>query len=446
MIKQIKIRNIFGIKEFDVNFERKNVMSGNFVDIEEQMIQVDGSYYSLIPTFLAKNAAGKTSFIKAIDLASSFVTKDGLIDELSTYIVLKINQYAMQRVHNQMRNIENDINTDEMSINFDVSKFINDIPETLFNEVSYKGADEAIIEIKQDDNLFVLILTKNDLTIRINKETVSMKDILFNTIPYLQIDKAVVRHNPWPVSAKFKKECNKYFNDKKINFISNFNVRTLYLDNQKNSGMDNVIKKRSAYRHIMEISRFFGYDALKLLLQKIDDNIQTIVEDPTTKTIEIFLKDSQIPLNPERLSFGTIKVMELISSSIPLFNNGGILMVDEIENGLHLSLIKLIVEMYSTPEINKSKAQLFITTHNPLIIERDIVDVGNVYMSEGHKFVNIRDIKGIGKTYDMISFVKSKNYFNDIFWMEKNTDIRSTLSSPTISRIIDSFIERTNIA
>ena len=51
---------------------------------------------------------------------------------------------------------------------------------------------------------------------------------------------------------------------------------------------------------------------------------------------------------------------------------GGILVLDEIENGLHLSLVKEIIGLFNSPQSNPKNAQLICTTHQPLLVSSSV--------------------------------------------------------------------------
>ncbi|MPN21456.1 hypothetical protein SDC9_168835 [bioreactor metagenome] len=52
--------------------------------------------------------------------------------------------------------------------------------------------------------------------------------------------------------------------------------------------------------------------------------------------------------------------------------NGGILLIDELENGLHLSLAKEIVGLFTNDKTNPNGAQLICTSHQPLLISENV--------------------------------------------------------------------------
>lgn len=69
-------------------------------------------------------------------------------------------------------------------------------------------------------------------------------------------------------------------------------------------------------------------------------------------------------------SLGTIKLFTSMPYLFDALENGGIVVIDELENGLHLSLAREIVDLFNNPETNPHNAQLICTSHQPLLVER----------------------------------------------------------------------------
>jgi AAA15 family ATPase/GTPase len=64
-----------------------------------------------------------------------------------------------------------------------------------------------------------------------------------------------------------------------------------------------------------------------------------------------------------------------------VLESGGVLVIDEIENGLHLSLAREIVSLFMDETTNPNHAQLICTSHQPLLLDgefrRDQVWIAN---------------------------------------------------------------------
>lgn len=55
-----------------------------------------------------------------------------------------------------------------------------------------------------------------------------------------------------------------------------------------------------------------------------------------------------------------------------VLEKGGILVLDEIENGLHPSLVKEMISLFVNEESNPYCAQLICTTHQPLLVSENV--------------------------------------------------------------------------
>lgn len=67
-------------------------------------------------------------------------------------------------------------------------------------------------------------------------------------------------------------------------------------------------------------------------------------------------------------SLGTIKLFTMLPHLFNILESGGVLVVDEIENGLHLSLVREIINLFSSDKTNPHNAQLICTSHQPLLL------------------------------------------------------------------------------
>lgn len=70
-------------------------------------------------------------------------------------------------------------------------------------------------------------------------------------------------------------------------------------------------------------------------------------------------------------SLGTIKLFTALPYLFDVLENGGTLVIDEIENGLHLSLAREIVQLFMSEDTNPFHAQLVCTSHQPLLVNGD---------------------------------------------------------------------------
>ena len=84
------------------------------------------------------------------------------------------------------------------------------------------------------------------------------------------------------------------------------------------------------------------------------------------------------------------------------------IIIDEIENGLHPNLVKLLVRLFNSDETNPYHAQLVCTTHDTLLlneVRRDQVwftdknTFGETMINRLSNFPNVRGNDNIGAKY-----------------------------------------------
>lgn len=104
-------------------------------------------------------------------------------------------------------------------------------------------------------------------------------------------------------------------------------------------------------------------------------------------------------------SNGTIKLLDILPTIFDALSTGNILIVDEIENGLHPTVVKKMIELFYTPETNPHNAQLICTTHNILLIN-EAVQRDEVWLMDKNEYgessmKHISDISGL-RSYDKL--------------------------------------------
>ena len=70
-------------------------------------------------------------------------------------------------------------------------------------------------------------------------------------------------------------------------------------------------------------------------------------------------------------SLGTVKLFTALPYLFDVLEEGGVLVIDELENGLHLSLAREIINLFTNDETNPNHAQLICTSHQPLLLSGD---------------------------------------------------------------------------
>ena len=107
----------------------------------------------------------------------------------------------------------------------------------------------------------------------------------------------------------------------------------------------------------------------------------------------------------ERESLGTVQFARLLMKFIPALLNGGVFIIDEIENNLHPMVLAKIIEMFNTPEINIGGAQLIFSTHNTSILKNDVLQRDEIWFVEKNE-------EGCSEIYPLTDFNAIRKGFN----------------------------------
>ncbi len=88
----------------------------------------------------------------------------------------------------------------------------------------------------------------------------------------------------------------------------------------------------------------------------------------------------ELLLNEE--SDGTQKIFELAAPWIDTFDNGHVIVLDELHEHLHPSLVRFLVNRFHDPTANASGAQLIFSTHDTSILNQDVFRRDQIWFCE----------------------------------------------------------------
>ena len=104
-------------------------------------------------------------------------------------------------------------------------------------------------------------------------------------------------------------------------------------------------------------------------------------------------------------SAGTKKFYYYIGILVNLFEEGGLLISDEIDNNFHPSLLRQFVRFFNDPLINTAGAQLLFTSHDTNLLDPEILRRDQIYFAEKSiqdetVLYALSDLKGIRNNAD----------------------------------------------
>ena len=88
------------------------------------------------------------------------------------------------------------------------------------------------------------------------------------------------------------------------------------------------------------------------------------------------------PLDLSNESDGTRTLMSIAPAIESVLANGGVLLTDEIEKGLHPLLVDYIVAKFQSKETNPKGAQLIFTTHNTELLNMELLRKDQIYFAD----------------------------------------------------------------
>ena len=97
-------------------------------------------------------------------------------------------------------------------------------------------------------------------------------------------------------------------------------------------------------------------------------------------------------------SDGTRKLMSLAPAIETVLNNGGVLLVDELEREMHPILLEYIVSKFQSKNTNQTNAQIIFTTHNTELLNLEILRKDQIY------FVDKNNEDGTSELYSISDF------------------------------------------
>ncbi len=186
-------------------------------------------------------------------------------------------------------------------------------------------------------------------------------------------------------------------------------TRALYFDSFE-KGSDTY---RMAFLAINEYK--ISDDILEKIIKLFDENIK-LLKMLDDHNFEITYKDKKEYYSDKqliyKLSSGTTKGILLYILMSCSLENGFDLIVDEIDNHFHKTLVENMISLYKDKTINKKGASLIFTTHY-----LELLDLfnrqDNIYIARAEEKVSILNMyKDFNVRFELL---KSKQFYNNVF-------------------------------
>jgi len=147
------------------------------------------------------------------------------------------------------------------------------------------------------------------------------------------------------------------------------------------------------------------------VVQLFDENIESLTQiDSGTYSLTICGEEKLITAHDlfNVLSSGTTKGMLLYLMMIASLKEGFDLLIDEIENHFHRTLVFYMISLYRNPDINRHGATLIFTTHYSEILDL-MGRQDNIWLARSNKSIVLENMYD---TYHLRSGVSKSNLYN----------------------------------
>lgn len=356
----VKASNFKNLQEdCTLNFIAKSKKTSEDKEYELQEV-ADGLFVSNTVAFIGKNASGKTTALELLDCCYSILGDFSLQDKNYIYNGLHLEMvfYHEKKIY----------------------KYITDIssPSTLNNKATFT---------KQ--KLFQKPYYKSKLkTLLLDEDFVPVEDI------------GIL---PEDISIVF------FVLKKKM-------TRAVYF-NCDGEGID-------TYRLMFNTLKQYDLSAklLAKVLHLFDGNIEDLkMLDEHNYVLQVTGERKAISDNELLyfLSSGTTKGLLLYVTVIASLQHGFDILIDEIENHFHKTLVENIISLYKDRSVNRHNATLYFTTHYCELL--DLFNrQDNIWVCRAEEHISIVNMY---ETFDIRSELsKSKQFYNDTFQTAVNYD------------------------
>ena len=337
---------------FEINFIAKSKKTAEDKEYELQEI-ADGLYVYNTMAFVGKNASGKTTAVELLDCCYSI-----------------LGEFRLEGKHY-------DYNGIELEMVFYHEKYLYRYTTTLQTDTSL---DNKAIFTKQHIYKKKYFKTK-------------LKTIL-QTDDYIELTDF----------SELPEDTSKVFFVLKKKY-----TRALYFDSLGEGSDTYSLLFKALQNYKIEDKVFIN------IIQIFDENIQTIEKMDDHNYKLCYQKQIRMVSDKELvylLSSGTTKGILLYTLMVASLKNGFDLIVDEIENHFHKTLVENMISLYKDKLVNKNNATLIFTTHYcemlDLFNRRD-----NIWIAKSDGKV---ELKNMYDDYEVrTELLKSKQFYNNAF-------------------------------
>ena len=423
VLLDIEIKNLKSFKNQTIfSMEAENKIE----DRNSFEVEVGKEKFELLKTavLFGGNASGKSNFTSVLSIFRYYLFNKGIekynkegfrFGEEDKNSTIKVRNVVDDKIYEYI-----------LEINFNIKKIIK--------EKLYITALERKLVFERENNKIV----------KYDKETFSEYEITIGFIneTLTDSDSVISRIIEWRVPEEIEKyifyidkiKINNYSDDLGKYIYENKNNKKLVIEFLKKIGI--IVNDIEVYREKNEffLKNIRESKEFQILSEKEQEKLLSQIV--YIYRIHFVYEDNQkqkYKLEYYEQSAGTQKILSMFFPIYNLLNNGGVMIIDELDITLHYSLIKEIIKMFNSVEYNRKNAQLIFTTHNLLLLDFNLFREDQIWflenndVSTGTELYSLSDIEGYEKNKYLLRDYLNGNFggipklkdFGVDLWLEK---------------------------
>ena len=407
MLDYFKIKNFKSILDEKINFTTTKRLPNGYLEEESEEIYVlknkEGKKYIPINAFWGANASGKTNIIKAINVFKNIAT--GQINLENAFFPNKLLDKQENTIFELKTNIDNQ--DYKYSIEYNNIEIVNEkltFKDILLFEISKNEKDFKNIESKNESffnekylsDFFDKTCIKNDKQIitflsKSLKEFPNLNQKMVKFFNFLSKQLRIFPTNELPVglavdllsNGNDDENLQKAF-DRIVEVLKNLDLSI--------SKMEFNREKKELQENI-DLSEYRNFDSVGISVK------EKILKIDAMTSYHKNLSNRLIPFKfRQDESQGTQILFGLIGAILKAFDDGAVLVIDELERSLHPLIFISIIKMFKNKYWNTNKTQLIFSTHNTDILDDCILRTTEINIVEktlknGTKITNLDNFK-----------------------------------------------------
>jgi len=423
VLLDIEIKNLKSFKNQTIfSMEAENKIE----DRNSFEVEVGKEKFELLKTavLFGGNASGKSNFTSVLSIFRYYLFNKGIekynkegfrFGEEDKSSTIKVRNIVDDKIYEYI-----------LEINFNTKKIIK--------EKLYITALERKLVFERENNKIVKydkeIFSEYEITIGFINETLTDSDSVISRIIEWRVPEEIEKY----IFYIDKIKINNYSDDLGKYIYENKNNKKLVIEFLKKIGI--IVNDIEVYREKNEffLKNIRESKEFQILSEKEQEKLLSQIA--YIYRIYFVYEDNQkqkYKLDYYEQSAGTQKILSMFFPIYNLLNNGGVMIIDELDITLHYSLIKEIIKMFNSVEYNRKNAQLIFTTHNLLLLDFNLFREDQIWflenndVSTGTELYSLSDIEGYEKNKYLLRDYLNGNFggipkledFGVDLWLEK---------------------------